>query len=1198
MALRDEDLKLNIIVNGDNGKKELGDLERATRELLNQNKELRLEQQRLKRAGQEGGEEFKRNKAIIEANTASIQGNEARMKELRNQIGLTGLTMKQLRAEQTRLKQLMDSATYGTPQWKMLNAELQKVEAQMHKVRHGSTGVKEGLGRVADGFSRFAVLGASVVATLAGITIKIKDLIKGNAQLSDAFADVQKTTGLTNAEVKKLYSNFKYIDTRTPRKELLELAHIAGKLGIEGSKNVEGFVKAADKINVALSEDLGGNAEEAIKQVGKIVDIFKVKEQFGIEEGMLKVGSAINALGAASTASEQYLVEFTNRVGGIAPNANISAADVLGLAATLDQLGQTAEVSSTVFGKLMVAIGKDVPYYAGVAGMSIEEFSKLLREDTNEAMLRVLDGAKSTTGGIQGMVEALGDMGVDGQRSASVIGVLTNNVDLLRKQQKLSNEEFNKGTSLTNEFNIKNETLGASLEKIGKRIHSIFVSGTLVKALEKIVKKTADFIELPVEKKFLDEQREVYKLVNELTNANTQEDRRRQILNTLNEINPKIVKGLNAENIELSTLRENLKLYNLELSNKIILANLEKDEQKIAAGLATARVKLAEEELNVFTRLKNNRFTEDIALSTGTTVEKLEQAIRKFKEIGAETIWLEQNLEKLKKLQDNVTKKEESAIDFTNRIAELKKILGIIEEINTTGKGGGGGSGDDETEVTKKKHADLYAQLEKLHNDWIRSKMDKEQQEVEAVKDKYAKLITEAKGNAELIKSIEAQRENELADLSVKHEEQRQAEKNKIIEQYEASRAEYLKKYQKLTLEEQHQAEIDELDKKYADAQLLLQQNLENELITKQQYDEQVLLLHETFEQGFQNIEDYYRDIDLQKQIAHEEARNKILEEFGLIPRQQKTQEEFDKLKAARDKDLITEEEYQKARLLLMNKANAKRLADSKAAADAVTEAVTTAKDFEISLIEDKAAEQEEWINQRLARGKISEEQAAREKVQIQANLEEDKKDIMKKYADIEFAAKISQILTSTALAVMQALAQLGPIAGAIAATAIGVTGGIQLAQATMERNKVKQLKGGKYDVIGADDGKLYKNVPYIGNINKTGIPNNGRVYMGNEEGGEIVIPRHDVQNLQLNYPALLNALYAVRTTQHADGSYPENIQPVMQDNTQLINTIAYLASVTNRLNDKLNNLQAYISYDHLKEKTNLMDSIEEEMSL
>ncbi len=118
------------------------------------------------------------------------------------------------------------------------------------------------------------------------------------------------------------------IDTRSSQAELMELATTAGKLGITGKENIEAFVRAADQI-----EDLG---EGAIREIGKISDVFGLTDTYGIEQAYLKIGSAINSLGQASSASEAYLVEFTQRLAGVGKQAGMTVDQILGYGSALD----------------------------------------------------------------------------------------------------------------------------------------------------------------------------------------------------------------------------------------------------------------------------------------------------------------------------------------------------------------------------------------------------------------------------------------------------------------------------------------------------------------------------------------------------------------------------------------------------------------------------------------------------------------------------------------------------------------------------------------------------------------------------------------------------------------------------------------------------------------------------------------------
>jgi len=381
------------------------------------------------------------------------------------------------KASYDKLKEQLAGVTKETDKLKRSTFDLNKVLADLsRKEMNLSKTASQSFGSQMTGaLNKLFLAATATIASFTGLIMGARKAITTFAEWDDKLADVMKTTQLTRNEVLWLNEGLKKIDTRSSQLELLDLARVAGKLGIEGKENVLGFVKAADQIKVALSEDLGGDVEESINQIGKLTDIFKLQQEMGYEEAMIKTGSAINALGAASTANEAYLVEFSKRVAGVAPSAKMTIAQILGLGATLDQLGQASEVSSTVFAQVIPDMFSNTAEYAKVAGMSVKDFSKLLNEDANEAFIRMLQGLNGNNAGMEHLVKMLDALGVDGKRSISVLGVLSSNVETLRNQQALANIEFERGTSLTNEFNTKNETMQAKLDKAQKKLYNYTV---------------------------------------------------------------------------------------------------------------------------------------------------------------------------------------------------------------------------------------------------------------------------------------------------------------------------------------------------------------------------------------------------------------------------------------------------------------------------------------------------------------------------------------------------------------------------------------------------------------------------------------------------------------------------------------------------------------------------------------------------
>ena len=290
----------------------------------------------------------------------------------------------------------------------------------------------------------------------------LSNLTEAYTEYADLQADVQKTTGLTKAEVDAMGESFKNLDTRSSRNELMELAATAGKLGITGRENVEGFVRAADQINVALGEDLG---EGAIREIGKISDVFGLTDAYGIEQAYLKIGSAINSLGQSSTAAEGYLVDFTQRMSGVAKQAGISVEQILGYGSALDQNGQNVEMAATAFQGFITRMFSDTATFARIAKMDVEDFSQLLQTDANKAIRTVLS-ALSEQGGFQQLIPVFNDMKLDGSRAVAVLASMASNIKAVETAQEEASKSFAEGTSITNEFMVKNNNAAANVEKM------------------------------------------------------------------------------------------------------------------------------------------------------------------------------------------------------------------------------------------------------------------------------------------------------------------------------------------------------------------------------------------------------------------------------------------------------------------------------------------------------------------------------------------------------------------------------------------------------------------------------------------------------------------------------------------------------------------------------------------------------------
>ncbi len=402
-----------------------------------------------------------------------IDSTNVDIKETKRQMQLVNNTMANLKTSSIRdleysikaLNQQMQGMQRGTEQFKQMELKAKQLKAELQAVRAEGVAQESWIKRSADWFNRMQGLALGAVAAISGITFTVKKCVEEYAKMDDEMTNVRKYTGQTAEEVERMNEDFKKMDTRTPRQKLNQLAEDAGRLGITSTAAVEEFVDGADKINVALGDDLG---DKAVSQIGKLAQMFGEDKTKGLRGAMLATGSAVNELAQNSSASAGYLVDFTARVAGVGKQAGFTQAQIMGLASVLDQNMQQDETAATAVQNLLAKMFQDSAKFAQIAGLNVKEFAKTLKEDANGALLQFL-AAMRAKGGFADLAPMFEEMKMDGSRATGVLTVLADKLDDIKTAQNLASEAYSEGTSVLNEFETQNENVKAQLDKASKK---------------------------------------------------------------------------------------------------------------------------------------------------------------------------------------------------------------------------------------------------------------------------------------------------------------------------------------------------------------------------------------------------------------------------------------------------------------------------------------------------------------------------------------------------------------------------------------------------------------------------------------------------------------------------------------------------------------------------------------------------------
>lgn len=1059
MSLKIDRVQLEIIVQQDSARQKMIELEK---DMKNASSTLN----KLKKQFGESSAEYKAQEQVVKKLKAEYD-------KLFEEIGIGKLSLKELGNRQRELNAILRNLDPSLPQWKQYNQQLKEVNARIRELRNEAKETQFSISKLADGFNRYATIGASVIASLTGVALTARKCVDEYAQMEEAQSQVIKYTGMTKEETEALNESFKQMDTRTPREELNRLAGEAGKLGISSRDQVLEFVEAADMINVALGEDLG---ENAVKNIGKLSQMFGDGSRT-LKEDMLAIGSAVNQVAQSSSASEPYLVEFTARMGGVAKQANLAVTDVMGFASALDQNMLRSEMASTALQSLILKIYQEPAKYAKLAGMDVQEFVNLVNTDVNEALLQFL-GTLGKMGGMAQMSPILKEMKLSGAEAAGVISALAGNIDQVRREQENANQAFIDGTSIVNEFGVQNNTVQAGLDKAKKHFKDVRVelgeqllpvmkymvtTGSLtVKGLKAIVSILIEY------KGIILSAATGIAAYTVATNASTIATKAYTIVTKAATIATNlfskatkaspwglVIAGVTAVISYFTIFRDETE------QNTDALRNMNDELERTKETMdKVASVKLSADNFEFLTDKQKQQMKADAKqaideldnlITQGMITNKQWYEAEKqslLKQAGSNEI-----LQKtyLSGLEHDLKERMKVIAGYIDEKKRLEKIVAMVPDAPVTGID----IQTDQSEAESALKSRYQTELNLLKEKYLNQQLTEDQYN-KALYDAEVKYLTSRKLLLDQFGKDSSEIQGQIYDKMI-------AEANRLYEETQKVNA-------------NHQTDLlEQMDLEYQQEQSRLKQAyLDGDIQTQEDYQERMLEAERSYLKQRRDLlaafgmdtsaeDGRLQDMDLKDKESGRKQQRKS--GFATIASTTDLDQQLNLLQAMYDADLINYEEYQNTKTQLTEAAEKRREEITKTSLDVIGQAASAAsqlmqalQDAEISKIESRYDKQ---IEDAKAAGKDT------------TKLEEQKEaavnEVKKKYADKQFAASVLQVTATTAVTAMEAykamagIPVIGPALGAAAAAAALAAGAAQIAVAKQQRDEAKGLKSGGY---------------------------------------------------------------------------------------------------------------------------------------
>ena len=375
--------------------------------------------------------------------SSAITQQKIKMNELESELDQTTQSYKRLETEQRNAERL-SSTGFGR--------SIQSVNKYKDSIRNVGSTMR-------------SVGSTSMLYMTMPAVAGMGTAIKSSIDWEQALAGVAKTTNMSGSELNKMGNEITKMSNTMPfaATEIAGVAEAAGQLGIK-KQDITSFTRTMMNLGVATNL----TADEAATEFARFANAANMPIK-----DVDRLGSTVVALGNSTATTEKEIVEMAQRLAGAGAQAGFSSDEIMSVSAAMSSVGIEAEAGGTamtqIWNKMTKAVaegGDTLNSFAKTAGVSGKEFAQIWENNPSKALSMFVKGLGDTEGGAKGVLKALDDVGIKGIREADTIRRMANNHQVLDKALKTGSEGWKENSALTDEANIRYETMGSKLKML------------------------------------------------------------------------------------------------------------------------------------------------------------------------------------------------------------------------------------------------------------------------------------------------------------------------------------------------------------------------------------------------------------------------------------------------------------------------------------------------------------------------------------------------------------------------------------------------------------------------------------------------------------------------------------------------------------------------------------------------------------
>ncbi len=365
--VKEEDLRLNLIINGDETRKNMGELREEMEKDKKKISELENERKKLvKQYGEESIQVRNLDKSL-EAHRNGLKNLGKAYSDYERRLSITGMNMKELSAHARNVSAILRNLDPRTKEWQKYNDELKKTRDRMRDLKAQSDATKGAMSGLVGGI-RAAYVGIAgvvygVARAFSGAVNTMKDFEQANVNLSTIL-------GVSTKEMEGLTSEALRLGgaTRYTASEVTGLQTELAKLGFNQSQ-----IKAMEEPVLNFATAVGAQLPEAAAMAGAALRMFELNST-DTEDTLAALAISTNK----SALNFSYLQTAMSIVGPVAKTFGFGIKDTTALLGALANAGFDASSAATATRNIFLKMADANGDLAKSLGGSVKTFDDLI----------------------------------------------------------------------------------------------------------------------------------------------------------------------------------------------------------------------------------------------------------------------------------------------------------------------------------------------------------------------------------------------------------------------------------------------------------------------------------------------------------------------------------------------------------------------------------------------------------------------------------------------------------------------------------------------------------------------------------------------------------------------------------------------------------------------------------------------------